>query len=929
MRNRTCIPGLRWIAGDETLGPDAFINFAGFPCSSLPWRSDPMKCRKLSPSERMHVAVGRYFPPFAVQFWIEGESRFSHKELGDAMKLAAAVNPAICWKRRGAWWVEGDCPRIREGSCLDSAKRDPLDLETHPCELVVLPGGLLFRSSHALMDGGGALFWAEEFFRALRSEPLQGTDTLISDREYLFRNGKLGRPEMRLEHPSPFSGGNGFGWVEKSAPSGDHAFVAKAIAGACRENGGTFMVPVDLRRIENIRTTTNLTNLLFLKVEAGTSWDEIHRSLLGWLESGGALLRNRREWMMGLLMFPVVGRVLRNFHRFAISRNRHSASGLVSHLGNVKLADFSAAPFVAKRIRPIPSDVPGVGFSLVSLNHQEGLEIALSVPGQVDEAVEEWIEELCGKSEISGPVMAIEEDLYDRFLGVVERQPDAPAVIHGNERLSFRELEQRAAAFHGAIRERGILAGERVAVLLPHSTGLLVALLGLIRGGNPFVPLDPAWPEARIQKVVADSGARLVIREDLPGSSTFPPPERTPLAYLMYTSGSTGEPKGVKVSRKSFLNFLLWGEHAFEGRMTSPLFCSIAFDLTLTSVFVPWMTGGAVWIPLDRELGGAVREILTSPVDTITLTPSHLRLFIENGFQDSTIRRLIVGGESFPAALAKQVLEQRDMEIINLYGPTEATVGCVIHQYDPEKDFEPTVPIGLPILNTRAVLRNGELLVGGVCLAEGYEGRPAFGELYSTGDLVTWEGGKLHCHGRRDDQVKVRGQRIEPAEVEAAILESGLVSECVVRAEKNKLIAFLVWKGEEEVGLLREHLGRELPRAWIPDFYHALDALPLSASGKVDGKALVMRFPVVETDVAHTPMETELLEMAAGIMDVSMQQISKDRALHEMGFDSLQMLLLLTRSSRRFKPETCNLGFLGPDFFRTPTIAALARALED
>ena len=143
-----------------------------------------MKCRKLSPSERMHVAVGRYFPPFAVQGWIEGESPFSLKELGDAMKLAAAVNPAICWKRRGAWWIEGDCPRIREASCLDSAKRDPLDLETHPCELVVLPGGLLFRSSHALMDGGGALFWAEEFFRALRSEPLQGTDTLISDREY-------------------------------------------------------------------------------------------------------------------------------------------------------------------------------------------------------------------------------------------------------------------------------------------------------------------------------------------------------------------------------------------------------------------------------------------------------------------------------------------------------------------------------------------------------------------------------------------------------------------------------------------------------------------------------------------------------------------------------------------------------------------------
>jgi tyrocidine synthetase-3 len=362
--------------------------------------------------------------------------------------------------------------------------------------------------------------------------------------------------------------------------------------------------------------------------------------------------------------------------------------------------------------------------------------------------------------------------------------------------------------------------------------------------------------------------------------------------------------------------------------MTSPLFTSIAFDATLTSVFVPWITGGAVWIPRELELGSAVKEILTSPVDTMTLTPSHLRLFIENGFQESAIRRMIVGGENFPAELARRVLEQRPMRIFNLYGPTEATVGCIVHEFDPEKDSEATIPIGLPIRNTRAVLRGGELLLGGDCLAEGYEGRPAFGELYATGDLVSWEGGKLHCHGRSDDQVKVRGQRIEPAEVEAAILESGLVTVCVVRAENNKLVAFLVWKGEGDVGLLREHLERLIPKAWIPDFFHALPALPLSANGKVDGKALAVSFPVVESEAIATPLEMELMEMAAEIMQVSTQQIQADLPLHEMGFDSLQLLLLLTRAGRRFKPEEGKFGFLGPDFFRAPTIAGLARALE-
>lgn len=877
----------------------------------------------------MHAAAARFFPPYAVQLWIEGECELSTEELDNAMDLVAAANPGIRWKRRGSWWVDGERPRIRESSCLDSAKKERMDMRAHPCELVRLPGGLLFRACHALMDGGGVLFWAAELFRALRGEALQGTNALVSEREYLLKHGKPGRPPIRWEHGSPFGGGDGFTWLERCAPAGDHAFVAKALAGLCREKGGTFMIPVDMRRLGDMRTTGNMTNMLMLKVEAGASWDEIQHSLMGLLERGGALLHDWREMIMFLSPVFFAGRVTSLLHRLAITRKKYSFSGVISHLGTVKLADFSAPEFNAKRMRPQPLDAPGAGFCLVSLNHDAGLELAVSVPGEADEAVGAWLDGLCGIHEISGPVREIGGDLYDGFLRVVERQPESPAVVHGDVRISYRELGQRAAEFHGAMRERGIQPGERVAVLLPHSVELLVALLGLIRGGNPFVPLDPAWPEARIRKVAADSGARLVIREDIPGASSFPPPELTDLAYLMYTSGSTGEPKGVKVSRRSFLNYLLWADDEFGEGMASPLFCSIAFDLTLTSVFVPWMSGGSVWIPRERELGGAVREILASPVDTITLTPSHLRLFIENGFQGSTIRRLIVGGESFPAALAKQVLEQRRMEIINLYGPTEATVGCVIHKYDPAVDSESTVPIGLPIRNTRAVLREGELLVGGVCVAEGYEGRSAFGELYATGDLVTWDGGKLHCHGRRDAQVKVRGQRIEPAEVEAAILESGLVAECVVRAENNKLIAFLVWKGDEEIGLLREHLLRELPRAWVPDFYHALDALPLSANGKVDGKALVMRFPVLEADVASTPMETELLEMAAEIMELSVQQISKDRPLHEMGFDSLQLLMLLTRAGRRFKPEAGNFGFLGTDFFREPTIAALAKALED
>lgn len=877
----------------------------------------------------MHVAMARCFKPYAVQLLVEAEGVLAAEELERTMDAVCAANPCVCWRVRGNHWEEGERPRIRSAASLELAAKDRLDPGERPCELVVGPGGLLFRSSHALMDGGGLMFWAAEFFRALRGEVLQGTHTFVSDFRFLLVHGKPGRETILFRNGRPFQAGEGFTWYVKSAPAGDHGFVAKAIAGLCREKGGQFMVPVDMRRFGDVRTTMNMTNMLVVTVEAGASWEEIQCLLLEEMRRGSALQRHWSDRLMYVLPMGSIARTIRRLHARAVRRNRYSFSAVISHLGGVSLADFSAPGFATKRIRPVPLDGPTSGLCLASLESESGLELSLSVPGPYDAAAEAWLEGLCGTHEIKGPEKPIDGDVYGQFLRAVDRWPEEAAVIHGEVRVSYRELERRAAEFHGAIRERGVRVGERVAVLLPHSPELLVAILGLVRGGNPFVPLDPAWPEARIRKVVADCGARLVIRGDIPGAPSSPPPETTELAYLIYTSGSMGEPKGVKVSRRSLLNFLLWAGEEFGNGVSLPLFGSISFDATLIAVFVPLMGGGTVWIPRERDLAGAAREILTSPVDMMNLTPSHLRLFLEHGFQGSAIRRLIVGGESFPTELARRVLEQRSMSIFNVYGPTEATIGCVMHEFDPEKDTEATLPIGLPIRNTRAVLRGGELWLGGACLAEGYEGRPAFGELYETGDRVTWDGGKLHYLGRSDDQVKVRGQRIEPSEVEAAILGSGLVSACAVRAENNQLAAFLVWGGEEDVPRLRESLERLLPKGWIPDRFHGLSELPFNANGKVDRKALAADFPVRENVVAASAMEMELVAMAIEIMDSPARSIVPDRPLHEAGFDSLQLLLLLTRACRRYRPEARDFGFLGPEFHREPTISSLARALGD
>jgi len=314
--NGKCIRDLRGVSCARIIGHAPFISSCGIRQRSPAGRGDPMKHRRLSPGERMHAAAARFFPPYATQLWIEGDGRISLEELGKAMDLVAAANPGVRWKRRGSWWVQGERPRIRESSCPESVKKERMDMRSHPCELVKLPGGLLFRSCHALMDGGGLLFWAGEFFRALRGEALQGTDTLISDREYLLKHGKPGRPQIHLEHGSPFAGGEGFTWMERCAPAGDHAFVAKALAGLCREKGGTYMIPVDLRRFGDMRTTGNMTNMLVLKVEARARWEEIQLSLMGLLERGGALLHDWREMIM--FLSPV----------FPAGRRPDSAAGL-------------------------------------------------------------------------------------------------------------------------------------------------------------------------------------------------------------------------------------------------------------------------------------------------------------------------------------------------------------------------------------------------------------------------------------------------------------------------------------------------------------------------------------------------------------------------------------------------------------------------
>ncbi len=439
------------------------------------------------------------------------------------------------------------------------------------------------------------------------------------------------------------------------------------------------------------------------------------------------------------------------------------------------------------------------------------------------------------------------------FEARADLEPDRVALRQGGAEVTFATLRERSEALAATLVARGLEPGDRVAIVGRRSILAVIAILATLRARGAYVPIDPAAPRTRLDHMLEDSGARmLLVGEGLEppvqrpglvvlsiaesiraGRDTVPyckgpgwtgprwtGPGLDDLAYLMYTSGSTGRPKGVLVGHGGLADYLDWASRRYVrgDRLSFPLFTSLAFDLTITSLFLPLITGGTLEVypesggPADTALMDVVQA---NAVDFIKLTPSHLSLLARIGLEGSRIRRMVVGGENFSAHLAAAVGSQLQgrIEIHNEYGPTEAVVGCVAHRYDPRADTGVSVPIGVPADHVEVEILNraltpvpagtpGELWIARSGLAHGYHGsagltaerfqpRPSGpGRRYRSGDLVRLaEGGKLEYLGRIDRQLKISGFRVEPGEIESCLLSLPAIEQCAVVARRRPVAA--------------------------------------------------------------------------------------------------------------------------------------------
>jgi amino acid adenylation domain-containing protein len=488
--------------------------------------------------------------------------------------------------------------------------------------------------------------------------------------------------------------------------------------------------------------------------------------------------------------------------------------------------------------------------------------------------------------------------LHELVEAQAKNAPDSTAVMMGKDQISYRVLNEKANQFANYLRRRGVGPETLVGIFLERSINMVIALLGVLKAGGAYIPLDPAYPADRIAFILEDAGAKVLVTQQdlvsvLPSGSAVvvtidavqgriakeskesPTTKLAPqsLAYVLYTSGSTGKPKGVQITHANLVNFLfsMRAEPGLTSNDTLLAVTTLSFDIAGLEIYLPLITGAKIVLASRAEAAGGARllKLIRDRRPTVMqATPATWRMLIEAGWHGSPDLKVLCGGEALPGNLTAQLLP-RCAELWNMYGPTETTIWSSIYRV---KSASATAPIGRPIANTTLYILDGqmqpvpvgvsgELYIGGDGVARGYFKRPELtqarfvsnpfdrrpdAKLYRTGDLARYlPDGNVQYLGRTDFQVKVRGFRIELGEIESVLAKHPAVRQTVVAAREDspgdkRLVAYIVPESNERLSLVdvRAYLKQTLPDYMLPTGLVAMDALPLTPNGKVDRKAL-------------------------------------------------------------------------------------------
>ncbi len=764
-------------------------------------------------------------------------------------------------------------------------------------------------------------------------------------------------------------------------------------------------VAVDTRifHTDDVRSTANFWLKVILDVPAGQDWVATHTQLLTALsERRGRAIEPPGELLRAPLVF------VRALYQRSERRAKNTFPSVVdiSNLGYIDLAAFSTDEFEATTMfEAAPGGRTAADIILVECPGHT--ELTLSWPngdgGPVDKLLDNLSEALSpaahrqyssiAPAAVSGPG-GDDRCVVQRFLDQMRAAPDAIAISGPEGDVSYAEFGYRALAIAERLRAEGVGTESVVGVLADRSVFAVAGFWGVMMAGAAYLPMDTKYPDSRIRTVLGDArsrvclvqrpheqrdflpeGCRPLVLDDLPGAPdpAFVPQVAAPgdLAYVVYTSGSTGTPKGVEIEHRSLSNFASWAirEHGINASTRVPLLCSMAFDLAEFPLILPLAAGGTLLLMPDELNHLAMADVLDHSASMLALTPSHLDLISRLNLRPAGVRTLFVIGEQFTRPLAMRAREVfgPGCEIINSYGPAEATVGITRHVFDPERDTGASVPVGRPLDNIMLYLldeerrfaapgETGELYIGGVQLARGYRGRPDLtrqrfvrladgSRVYRTGDLARrLPSGEIEFSGRIDDQIKIRGYRVEPAEI-TRTLEShpGVASAVVVarsragRRDKN-LCAYVITRSEVDIAELEAYLGDRLPSYMVPAVTVKVEEIPRTVNGKVAVDALPDPFAAADEGGTESRPRDEVEDAVAKIWGrvllLGGDQFGTVHDFHALGGDSLSLITMVAEVAREIVGSEGEKAFIGqlPEIIRCPTVervSELAKNVRD
>ncbi|MFC9570174.1 amino acid adenylation domain-containing protein [Bacillus velezensis] len=536
----------------------------------------------------------------------------------------------------------------------------------------------------------------------------------------------------------------------------------------------------------------------------------------------------------------------------------------------------------------------------------------------------------------------------ERFEKHTEQTPEKTVIEYETGVLRYGEVNRKANALAWELISLGVKPNDRVAIMASLEAETIIGILGVLKSGAAYVPIDPATPKERIEHILNDAAPKVILTrektmetevplismnlEDLGENAENPAcaVEKDDIAYVIYTSGTTGKPKGVAVTRGNLDHYLSYADQEYQKEAcTTVLITSLSFDLSVTSLFLPLISGGSLLLKggdAEERLRAAFKD---NRVTFLKLTPSHLKMLetYADGVDVPNLETLIVGGEEFTTDTARktQKLLGDSVKIHNEYGPTETTVGCCDYIYSSEKDKGLSVGIGRPIANMQLYILNemelcgigipGELCIAGDGVAKGYLNQPELtaqkfidnpygeGKLYRSGDLARWlPNGEIEYLGRIDEQVKIRGYRIELSEIESVLRNQPGISDVAVVALEvggdKSICAYLIPTNQEQqldMSEIKNDLRDKLPEYMLPGFMMQIDALPLTSNGKLDAKALPE--PNALAGQEYMPPRTKTEKVITDIFEeiLGISPVGIEDSFFELGGDSIKAIKAVSK----------------------------------